>query len=711
MEKSVSLLYDDCRHAGRGANRLLKTATHFSTGAKMNITTTTQTSSSTQSPLPKFALLFGFLTRRNLSCNGAGAMSHARVSMLVISICFSFFTQSAAAGLAFWLNPDGGYYESPSNWSGFSFPAPEDDVILGVASDNYDIDFISDRTAASLRVTPAGVPALGIGGFHSTDQTYNITGAVSITPDAHLKIKGGLGATLQVDVNDLDIAGKLSVVAGAKLNSPIFDLGDGEITLSGVGHNGGPSEFIVTEDDAQLGYFGTSTVQVTDGARFSTPHGAKVGLFNGGHATITIDGKDEFGNPSLWDAGKGLITQNGRIIVTGGGQLSTGTLIMDDSLRVDNGAHLSSRNADIGTSTDGLVQIAGGPDPEVVTTWTNSNLVRLTGQGATSAIRMSGYARAEIGKLEIYGNGLVRVGEESVLAAETLRHTFGGSLILEGTLDVGVFEGDFQNFEGTLSPGGPHAGSTSIFGDYLQRRNANLAIDIGGTSAGVTYDAASAGSILLDGDLDLTLIDGFVPAATDVFGVLRSSNLAGTFQNVLNGERLETVDGRGSFQVNYGIGSLFDSSKVVLSDFLSISSLLGDFDNNGLLDAMDIDLLSAAVGGTDVSFDLNSDGLVTSEDRTVWVEDLSGTFFGDADLNQSVDFADFLALSASFGEQAGWAGGDFDGSGDVAFADFLMLSSNFGNTASSNVSAVPEPATLPMILFGLLGFAGFRRRR
>ena len=136
--------------------------------------------------------------------------------------------------------------------------------------------------------------------------------------------------------------------------------------------------------------------------------------------------------------------------------------------------------------------------------------------------------------------------------------------------------------------------------------------------------------------------------------------------------------------------------------------LLGDFNNNGLLDAADIDLLSDGVGGLDVVLDLNSDGIVSDLDRSVWVEDLSGTFFGDADLNQSVNFSDFLALSQSYGSEAGWADGDFDGSGDVGFSDFLLLAANFGSRASA--AAVPEPSALPMILIGTLGFLGFRRR-
>ena len=44
-------------------------------------------------------------------------------------------------------------------------------------------------------------------------------------------------------------------------------------------------------------------------------------------------------------------------------------------------------------------------------------------------------------------------------------------------------------------------------------------------------------------------------------------------------------------------------------------------------------------------FDLDGNGTVEEEDRRIWVEDVFGTFFGDANLNKEVAFADFLALS------------------------------------------------------------------
>lgn len=155
-----------------------------------------------------------------------------------------------------------------------------------------------------------------------------------------------------------------------------------------------------------------------------------------------------------------------------------------------------------------------------------------------------------------------------------------------------------------------------------------------------------------------------------------------------------------------------------LNDFDALlwpSSLLGDFTRNGVLDAGDIDLLSLEVGNNSnaAKYDVTGDGIVDQFDRSMWVEDLAGTFFGDTDLNGSVEFADFLSLSSRFGSLAGWAAGDFDGNGSVEFADFLSLSSNYGKEGHHSAATVPEPrfSAVCGLVGSLAGMALLRPRR
>jgi hypothetical protein len=84
---------------------------------------------------------------------------------------------------------------------------------------------------------------------------------------------------------------------------------------------------------------------------------------------------------------------------------------------------------------------------------------------------------------------------------------------------------------------------------------------------------------------------------------------------------------------------------------------------------------------------------------------------GDIDENGTVDFGDFLILSANFGQAAvDHKTGDIDCNGTVAFGDFLVLSSNFGQAVSVAAASVPEPSSWVMIwMVSLVGLAFARR--
>ena len=124
------------------------------------------------------------------------------------------------------------------------------------------------------------------------------------------------------------------------------------------------------------------------------------------------------------------------------------------------------------------------------------------------------------------------------------------------------------------------------------------------------------------------------------------------------------------------------------------TGVAGDFDQDGFLTENDIDALTAQIldnEAYDAQFDLNSDAIVSSEDRRIWVEELKGTFFGDANLDNNVTSSDLNAMALNWQEsERTWAGGDFDGSGFVDSNDLNLLGLNW--QAESPASApVPEP--------------------
>ena len=70
----------------------------------------------------------------------------------------------------------------------------------------------------------------------------------------------------------------------------------------------------------------------------------------------------------------------------------------------------------------------------------------------------------------------------------------------------------------------------------------------------------------------------------------------------------------------------------------------GDYNNNGELDAGDLDLQAQAIQSQDLAFDENQDGVVDINDRSVWLDDFKNTWMGDADLNGQFNSSDFVIV-------------------------------------------------------------------
>ena len=148
-----------------------------------------------------------------------------------------------------------------------------------------------------------------------------------------------------------------------------------------------------------------------------------------------------------------------------------------------------------------------------------------------------------------------------------------------------------------------------------------------------------------------------------------------------------------------------------------------DFDGSETCDVDDLNLLLAtgpiaggipAVGGNEL-FDLDGNGVLDLDDVSEWL-DLAATenglatpyLYGDANLDGTVDGADFLLWNASkFSSSLQWDQGDFNGDGVVDGGDFLVWNAN-KFTSSDGLSAVPEPTSV-WSLFGIVLL--WRRRR
>ena len=147
------------------------------------------------------------------------------------------------------------------------------------------------------------------------------------------------------------------------------------------------------------------------------------------------------------------------------------------------------------------------------------------------------------------------------------------------------------------------------------------------------------------------------------------------------------------------------------------SSEPGDFDGDGDVDADDIDILCANMGGDLDPYDLDGDSDVDEDDMVFLVETLveydsdgdgtadgTGTYQGDFNLDGLVNATDLQIMKGGFGATGGYADGNANCDTVVNATDLQILKTHFGLTAA----AVPEPLTVGLLGLGTLGL--LRRR-
>jgi hypothetical protein len=218
----------------------------------------------------------------------------------------------------------------------------------------------------------------------------------------------------------------------------------------------------------------------------------------------------------------------------------------------------------------------------------------------------------------------------------------------------------------------------------------------------------------LGGRLEVSLIEGFTPAAGNSFDILDWGTLSGTFSTIV----LPTLSG-----LAWNTSQLYTTG--VLS--LAAAGLRGDFNLDGTVNALDIDLLTADAARAvsldldrydlnnddDVTFAVSSPGAPNASDSDVLIREILQTRYGDADLNGQVFLSDLTKLATNYRRagQFGWAQGNFNGSQEagtaatprVFLSDLTALVTNwrFGVGSGAAIEAVPEPSGWLLALYWL----------
>jgi hypothetical protein len=151
--------------------------------------------------------------------------------------------------------------------------------------------------------------------------------------------------------------------------------------------------------------------------------------------------------------------------------------------------------------------------------------------------------------------GHLTVGVGSALIVPG-RLTLGGSVAGNGAI---VAESTLVR--GRLRPGAS-PGELSIEGDVELDDAASLEIEIAGLVPGVDHDVLRvSGVATLGGALEVSLLQSFAGLETSTFTFLTAQSVIGTFDGIADGDRVFTVDGSGSFLVDY------TSDAVLLTSF------------------------------------------------------------------------------------------------------------------------------------------------
>ena len=180
-----------------------------------------------------------------------------------------------------------------------------------------------------------------------------------------------------------------------------------------------------------------------------------------------------------------------------------------------------------------------------------------------------------------------------------------------------------------------------------------------------------------------------------------------------------TLDGDNVTNIlTFDSGHLKKPWEIVLD--LGSSMLACDVNGDGICDAGDIDALTRAIldGSQEPAFDLDQNGSVNREDRRVWVKELMGTYFGDANLDLEFNSADLVAIfdvgvyeDDRIGN-AGWAEGDWDGDLEFTTSDLVVAFADGGYEQGPIIpaAATPEPASMTAMMIGLILLVAVRRR-
>jgi len=539
-----------------------------------------------------------------------------KMKMAIPVLIVAILSVVAAAQMDYqWVNPAGGSYADPNNWLPEGIPGSADRAYFGLSA-TYPIVFDTDWVWGRLMVD---------GGETDMDMMSHRLDLVWTAPSDDAAVIGHRYAGKLLLTNGSiysgsvtlgrngDAFGALQVSSGGFWEArrdpewqPIWIgfSGDADMTVDsgGIVRQGHGAVAVMPGSTARISVFGGSTwyvdgwfgTGVAGDATVTSDFGlidigrTELGIEAGSRVRMTLDHSSNMQLRAFWETSL-TIGQSGTALLT----VTNGSLLTNQgklSIAAYPGSSGTLHVLNMATVAVQSTMIVGGreevdPDTQIVRVEDGgTGSVRVedgsvlwvgTGAGSTLNIRRDG-------KIHLESGCLMKMLDDN---SQTL-----GTMLIEGRLDGGgIVQADIVQSGGTLAPGYglPEMTPMELTGNYIQD-GGDFEVQIQGIDGLHSKLFDQAGSAILNGNLKVQLVDGFVPKDTDSFTILEfpGAGITGTFANASSTIAFD----RGTFDVVY------TGTSVALTNFRSETSCpdkpLGDLNGDCRVDLLDLSLMA-----------------------------------------------------------------------------------------------------------------------
>ena len=440
-----------------------------------------------------------------------------------ISRTFTIVVTPVVVTTVSWINPNGGDWSTPSNWSTGVLPTADQDVIIDIAVTS---PITHSAGTTEIKTLTSTQPFTLSGGTLTTAGTLHVDNIVSLTGGS---LTTGGSITLNVPVGNLTI----SSVINAGTNALTFNVSVGSITQAGGS---------VTS--------GTTILSAGTGITLTS-------LTSGGNATITTNGGNIAINGPVSSGSADIsLSANGGRITTSGGSVTANDLIASAS----GGISLTNVSIDTfrGTNASGAVSVVdASPNLNIVATGLSSGgNVTITTPGT---LTLTGTVTATGSTANVTSGTVTQAGGTVNATSLVLNTATGATLINLGITNLFAA----NSMVGTLSlstTGAVSVGAVSNDGGAIRVTSpGNMTVSGNVTSAS---DVA-----LTSTDASIGQTGGTVMADRLFLNAANGINLISTSANTLGATNTTT----GAISITE-VGGLFLTSVVNAGGAISIST-------------------------------------------------------------------------------------------------------------------------------------------